>query len=119
MSEIKRNYVAKRLSESALHQGVIYLAGQVASDPSQDMAGQTRQVLADVDRLLAEINSDKTCILQCTIFISDMSKVADMNSVWDAWVSPGHTPPRATVQAQLGSPQKLIEVVVIAATRNR
>ncbi|MDD3937393.1 RidA family protein [Rhodoferax sp.] len=118
MDEIKRSHVGKRLSEVALYQGVVYLAGQVASDPTQDMAGQTRQVLADVDRLLGEHHSDKTCILQCLVYISDMSQFAEMNAVWDAWVVAGRTPPRATVQAQLASPQKLIEVVVTAAVRS-
>lgn len=117
MNEIQRSHVGKRLSEVAVYQGVVYLAGQVASDPYQDMAGQTRQVLSDVDSLLDEHNSDKTRILQCLIYISDMSQFAEMNSVWDKWVVSGYTPPRATVQAQLASPQKLIEVVVTAAVR--
>lgn len=115
MNEIQRSHVGTRLSEVATYQGVIYLAGQVASDPTQDMTGQTQQVLADVDRLLAEHHSDKTRILQCLIYISDMNQFAEMNAVWDKWVVPGHTPPRATVQAKLASPQKVIEVVVTAA----
>ncbi|AFQ51082.1 RidA family protein [Burkholderia cepacia] len=115
MSEIKRSHVGKRLSEAAIHQGVIYLAGQVPSDVAQDMSGQTRQVLASVDALLAEHGSDKSRILSCQIFLSDMSQVARMNEVWDAWVTPGQTPPRATVGAQLASPEKLIEIVIVAA----
>nr|WP_057927673.1 RidA family protein [Burkholderia ambifaria] len=116
MPEIKRSYVGKRLSEAAVHQGVVYLAGQVPSDVTQDMAGQTRQVLASIDALLAEQGSDKSRILSCQIFVSDMSQVAKMNEVWDAWVTPGQAPPRATVGAQLASPEKLIEVVIVAAT---
>lgn len=115
MAEIKRSHVGTRLSEVAMFQDVIYLAGQVPSDVTQDMAGQTRQVLASVDALLAEHGSDKSRILSCQIFISDMSQVSRMNEVWDAWVVPGHTPPRATVCAQLASPEKLIEIVVVAA----
>jgi len=119
MSDIQRSHIGKRLSQVALHQGVLYLAGQVASDVTQDMAGQTRQVLASVDVLLAEHGSDKSCILFCQIYLSDMSQFAAMNEVWDAWVVPGHTPPRATVGAPLASAEKLIEVVVIAARANR
>lgn len=115
MPEIKRSHVGKRLSEVAVHQGTIYLAGQVPSDVSQDMAGQTRQVLAAIDSLLAQHGSDKSRILSCQIFLSDMSQVAAMNEVWDAWVVPGHTPPRATVGAVLASPEKLIEVVIVAS----
>lgn len=115
MTEIKRSHVGKRLSEAAVFRGVVYLAGQVPNDVTQDMAGQTRQVLASVDALLAEHGSDKSRILSCQIFISDMSQVGKMNEVWDAWVVPGHTPPRATVCVQLASPEKLIEIVVVAA----
>jgi enamine deaminase RidA (YjgF/YER057c/UK114 family) len=115
MPEIKRSHVGTRLSEVAVHQGTVYLAGQVASDVSQDMAGQTRQVLTAVDSLLMQHGSDKSRILSCQIFLSDMSQVAAMNEVWDAWVVPGHTPPRATVGAVLASPEKLIEVVIVAS----
>jgi enamine deaminase RidA (YjgF/YER057c/UK114 family) len=98
---IQRLHVGPRLSEVAIHQGVVYLAGQVAEDPSQDMAGQTRQVLAAIDRLLAEAGTDKSRLLQVTIFVTSMAEFPAMNAVWDTWVVPGQTPPRATVQAAL------------------
>lgn len=112
---IQRLHVGKRLSEIAIHNGVVYLAGQVADDPSLDMAGQTRQVLAAIDRLLAEAGSDKTRILQTTIFVADMGEFAAMNAVWDAWVVQGQTPPRATVEAKLAKPEYRVEVKVVAA----
>lgn len=115
MPEIQRHHIGSRYAQVAIHQGVIYLAGQVASDVTQDLKGQTRQVLSAVDALLAEHGSDKTKLLSCQIFLSDMSKIAAMNEVWDTWVVPGHTPPRATVGAELASEQKLIEIVVTAA----
>ena len=112
---IQRLHVGTRLSEVAIHNGVVYLAGQVADDSSQDMSGQTRQVLAAIDRLLAEAGSDKGRILQATIFVADMAEFAAMNAVWDAWVVPGQTPPRATVQALLARPDFRVEIKVIAA----
>ena len=112
---IERLHVGSRLSEVAIHQGVVYLAGQVADDPSQDMAGQTRQVLAAIDRLLAEADSDKTRILQATIFVADMAEFAAMNEVWDQWVVEGRTPPRATVQALLARPEYRVEIKIVAA----
>jgi enamine deaminase RidA (YjgF/YER057c/UK114 family) len=115
MSEIMRSHVGKRLSEVARYNDVIYLAGQVADDVTQDIKGQTAQVLASVDHLLEEHGSDKTKILQCLIYISDMALFQQMNEVWDAWVAPGCTPPRATVEAKLASPAKLVEIVVTAA----
>jgi enamine deaminase RidA (YjgF/YER057c/UK114 family) len=115
--EIKRLYVGKRLSEVAIHNETVYLAGQIAEETSADIQGQTREVLGHVDRLLAESGSDKTCILSCQIYIKDMKDFAGMNEVWDDWVPSGHTPPRATVEARLANPEVLVEIVVIAAQR--
>jgi enamine deaminase RidA (YjgF/YER057c/UK114 family) len=115
MSSVQRFHVGPRMSETAVHQGVVYLAGQVADDASQDITGQTRQVLAAVDRLLAEAGSSKSHILRAQIFIVDLAEFDAMNAVWEAWVVPGHTPPRATVQANLAKPGWKIEVVVTAA----
>ena len=115
MTTIQRFHVGPRMSESAVFNGVVYLAGQVADDASQDIAGQTRQVLAAIDRLLTEAGSDKSRILRAQIFIADLAEFDAMNQVWEAWVVPGHTPPRATVQAALAKPTWKIEIVVTAA----
>jgi enamine deaminase RidA (YjgF/YER057c/UK114 family) len=112
---IQRLHVGPRLSEVAIHQGVVYLAGQVAEDPSQDMRGQTSQVLAAIDSLLAQAGSSKAHILQATIFVTSMDEFPAMNAVWDAWVVPGQTPPRATVQAALARPEYRVEIKIIAA----
>jgi len=112
---IKRLHVGPRMCEAAIHNGTIYLAGQVADDPSGDAAGQTRQVLAAIDKLLAEAGSDKTKILSAQIFLADIADFAAMNSVWDAWVPAGHTPARATVEAKLATPAYLVEIKIIAA----
>jgi enamine deaminase RidA (YjgF/YER057c/UK114 family) len=107
--------VGSRMSEMAVYNGTVYLAGQVADDATQDIQGQTRQVLAAVDALLARAGSDKSKILMAQIFLVDLADFDGMNLVWDAWVSAGHTPPRATVQAQLAKPGWKIEMVVTAA----
>jgi enamine deaminase RidA (YjgF/YER057c/UK114 family) len=112
---IQRFDVGTRMSEMAVHQGVVYLAGQVADDDGADIAGQTRQVLAAVDALLARAGSDKSRILRAQIYLADMADFAAMNEVWEAWVAPGNAPPRATVQATLARPGWRIEVVVTAA----
>ena len=113
--EIKRLHVGKRLSEVAIHNGTVYLAGQIASDTKQDILGQTREVLGHIDRLLAEAGSDKSRILSTQIYITDMANFPAMNTVWEAWVVPGQTPPRATVEAKLADPAGLVEIVVVAA----
>jgi enamine deaminase RidA (YjgF/YER057c/UK114 family) len=115
MSTIQRFDVGPRLSEMAVHNGIAYLAGQVAADATQDIQGQTRQVLAAIDSLLARAGSDKSKILRTQIFLADLADFAAMNAVWEAWVVPGHTPPRATVQATLAKPMWKVEVVVTAA----
>ena len=115
MTELQRFHVGPRLSEMAIHNGTVYLAGQVPDDTTADMRGQTAQVLAMIDRLLAEAGSDKSRMLMVQIFLPDIADIVAMNEVWDAWVAPGHTPPRATVQAKLANPGYKIEVVVTAA----
>lgn len=114
---LTRHHVGPRLSEMAVHGDTIYLAGQVPDDPTQDLHGQTAQVLAMVDRLLAEAGSDKSHILMTQIFLTDIGRIGEMNAVWDAWIPAGHTPPRATVQAALANPGYLIEIVVTAAKK--
>ena len=112
---MNRFHVGKRLSEMTVHNGIAYLAGQVAEDASADIRGQTSQVLAAIDRLLAEAGTDKSRILMAQIFIADLSDFAAMNEVWDAWVAPGNAPCRATVEAKLAKPTWKVEIVVTAA----
>ncbi len=114
---IERLHVGPRLSEAAIHNGVVYLAGQVAEDTALDITGQTQQVLDAVDRLLAECGSDKTRILQAMIFVKTMADFAGMNAVWDKWVVHGQTPPRATVESKLARPEFLVEIKIVAAQR--
>jgi enamine deaminase RidA (YjgF/YER057c/UK114 family) len=114
---IRRFHVGDRLSEMAIHHGTVYLAGQVPDDATQDIRGQTRQVLAAIDRLLTEAHTDNAHILMAQIFIADMADFAGMNEVWDDWVAPGDAPPRATVQARLGKPEWKVEIVVTAALK--
>lgn len=112
---VQRFDVGSRLSEMAIHNGTVYLAGQIPEDADEDIRGQTRQVLAAVDALLARAGTDKTRILMAQIFIADMADFDGMNEAWDAWVPAGHAPPRATVQARLGHPGWRLEMVVTAA----
>jgi enamine deaminase RidA (YjgF/YER057c/UK114 family) len=112
---IQRFDVGARLSEMAVHNGVCYLAGQVAGDDTQDIAGQTRQVLAAIDALLARAGTDKGKLLMCQIFITDLADFPAMNEVWEAWLPAGHAPPRATVEATLARPGWKVEMVVTAA----
>ena len=112
---IHRIDTGPRMSEAVVHGQTVYLAGQVADDTAADVRGQTEQVLASIDELLARVGSDKTKILQATVYLADIATFQDMNAAWDAWVAQGHTPARATVEAKLATPAYKVEIVVVAA----
>ena len=112
---IQRINPGKRLSDAVVHGSTVYLAGQVASDPSADVKTQTRDILAQIDRLLGGLGSSKQRLLSATIYLADMADYAAMNEVWDAWVPAGDLPARATVQARLAKPEYRIEIQAIAA----
>ena len=111
---LQRLHVAARYSEAAIFNGVVYLAGMVPECAAQDIRSQTADVLAQVDQRLAEAGSNKSLILRAQIYLADIKDIAAMNEVWDAWVSAGSAPPRATVQAALSNPDWRIEIVVTA-----
>lgn len=115
MSTIQRYHVGPRLSEIVVHNNTVYLAGQIAEVLDKDAKGQATEVLAAIDRLLAEVGSDKTRVLTVTIYLADMEDYDGMNEAWSAWAPHGHTPARATVQAQLADPRYRVEMSVIAA----
>jgi enamine deaminase RidA (YjgF/YER057c/UK114 family) len=113
---IERIGTGPRMSKAVVHGDTIYLAGQVADQTKgKSVADQTGEILGIIDGLLAQAGSDKTKILSATIWLTDMSTFAEMNSKWDAWVVQGSTPARATVQAQLAAPEYKVEIAVIAA----
>ena len=112
---IKRLHIGPRLSQVAIHGNTMYSAGIVADDPKADAAGQTRQILARIDEYLAEAGTDKSKLLNVTIWLADIKDFAAMNSVWDSWVPKGNTPPRACVEAKLAAPQYKVEIRVLAA----
>ena len=103
------------LSEIAMHNGVVYLAGQVPNDDSLDIKGQSREVFANIDAALAKAGSDKSKILSAQVFITDLANFDAFNSEWNQWVKDITPPARATVEAKLVNPNWLIEIMVIAA----
>ena len=112
---IQRLHVAKRYSEVVIHNVTIYLAGQLADEFDGDIHEQTRQTLANIDKMLAEAGSDKSKILSLTIFLKDMADYDGLNAEYDAWVADGHAPARACVEAKMYKPEVLVEMCVVAA----
>ena len=112
---IERIGVGLRMSQAVVHGDRVFLAGVVADDLSADVRGQTEQILAKIDGLLAQAGTDKTNLLTTNIWLSDISTFADMNAAWDEWVAPGCTPARATVEAKLATPDYRVEIMVQAA----
>ena len=120
MSQVENNgitrfHVGARLSESAVFNGVVYLAGMVPEAGDTDIEGQTRDVLNQIEQRLREAGSDKSRLLRVQIYLSNIDDIQAMNTVWDAWVTPGNAPPRATVEARLANSNYKIEVVATAA----
>lgn len=113
---VQRINPGPRMSKAVVHGNTVYLAGQVADKAvGKSVREQTTEILAIIDGLLKEAGTDKTKLLMTNIWLSDMATFAEMNAVWDGWVSPGNTPARATVEAKLAGPQYTVEIAVIAA----
>ena len=114
--KIERHDVGPRMSKCVVHGDTVYLAGLVADNPKgKSVTEQAKDIVGQIDALLAKAGSDKTKLLSANIWITDMANFAEMNAVWDAWVSPGHTPARATVEAKLAAPDYKLEIMVVAA----
>lgn len=112
---IERRHVGPRMSQSVTAGGLVFLAGQVATQPASSVAEQTRQIVARIDELLTEAGSHKRHLLSASIWLVDIGRIGEMNAVWDAWVEPGQTPARATVEARLAAPEYLVEIAAVAA----
>jgi enamine deaminase RidA (YjgF/YER057c/UK114 family) len=103
------------LSQAVEHGDTVYLAGVLAKDLSKDIKGQTREVLAEIDRLLAQAGSSRSRLLQCHIWLTDIRDRPAMNEIWSEWIDKGNLPARACVEAKLADPKALVEIMVIAA----
>ncbi|UWR63732.1 RidA family protein [Phaeobacter inhibens] len=114
MTQIERHHIGTRMSKIVKHGETIYLCGQVGT-AGASITQQTQDCLDKIDALLAEAGSDKSRMLQCTIWLSDMANFAAMNEVWDAWVPEGAAPARACGEAKLARPELLVEMIVVAA----
>lgn len=112
---MERYDVGPRMSEMTVYNKVAYLSGQIPEDTSQDITGQTRQVLAEIDKLLALVASDRQHVLRAEIFLADMADFEGMNKAWDEWVVEGATPARATFEAKLAHAEWKVEIIVTAA----
>ncbi|OUR78673.1 hypothetical protein A9Q83_07305 [Alphaproteobacteria bacterium 46_93_T64] len=114
MSDITRLKVGPRMSQAVTYNGTIWLAGQVGA-AGKSITEQTTSILSQVDALLEEAGSNKSKILQATIWLSSMDDFAEMNAVWDNWVDPANTPARACGEARLATPDFNVEIMIIAA----
>jgi enamine deaminase RidA (YjgF/YER057c/UK114 family) len=116
MSDIRRIQNNGRLSKVTVHNGVLYMTGQIAEDDAgKDITRQTQEVLRRIDALLEEAGTDKSRILKAYLYVADMATFGEINAVWDRWVAVGHEPARTTIEAQLTAPHYGIEIGVIAA----
>jgi enamine deaminase RidA (YjgF/YER057c/UK114 family) len=113
---IQRFETGPRMSQVVVHGNTVYLAGVVANKTAgESVTKQTQEILSIIDGHLAKAGTDKSKLLSATIYITDMKNFSEMNAAWDAWVSSGNTPARATVEAKLAGPQYHVEIMVVAA----
>ncbi len=113
---IQRIETNARMSKAVVHGDTVFLAGLIADKTlGQSVAEQTREILGLIDSYLAKAGTDKSKLLTATIWLSDIRTVDELNKVWDAWVTPGHTPARACIEALLQGPEKKVEIQVTAA----
>ena len=113
---IERHEVGPRMSKCVVHGNTVYLSGIVANEPKgKSVTEQTKDIVGQIDGLLAKAGTDKSKLLSTNIWIADMATFAEMNSVWDSWVVAGQTPARATVEAKLATPDYKVEIMVVAA----
>ena len=115
MSTISRQLSDSRLSRLVTHNGIAYLAGLTADNRGAPIKGQTEQILEKIDGLLKLADTDKSRLLTATVYISDMRLKPQMDEAWIAWVDPNQTPARACVETRLGTPDTLVEIMVVAA----
>lgn len=111
---ISRLESGARMSQAVIANGFAFLAGQVAPDPTADVQGQTRQILGEIDRLLAAAGTSKERILTANVYLADIGTFAEMNKAWDAWVAKDAKPARATIEAKLAAPEYRVEIQVTA-----
>ncbi|WP_185266022.1 RidA family protein [Halopseudomonas xiamenensis] len=115
---IQRLHTDRRMSQIVIHQGTVYLSGQVGESMEAGVEQQTEETLQEIEKLLAEAGSDKEHILSVTIYLKDIERdFAGMNAVWDRWLPEGVAPARATVEAGMCESDILVEMSVIAALR--
>ncbi|WP_157217799.1 RidA family protein [Flavisphingomonas formosensis] len=111
---IQRLHSNSRMSQAVIHNGIVYLAGQIGA-PGEDVTTQTKAVLDSIDALLAEAGTDRSRLLQATIWLADMSDFAAMNAVWEPWIGGNNPPARATGEVKLATPDYKVEIIVTAA----
>jgi len=113
---LKRIDAGKRMSSAVIHGGKVYLAGFVAEAAAgKSVSEQTKDILGQIDVVLKKAGTSKTNIIKANIWLTDINTFAEMNSAWDAWVVPGQTPARATVESKLAAPGLDVEIMVEAA----
>jgi enamine deaminase RidA (YjgF/YER057c/UK114 family) len=116
--EIVRIEAGPRYSQAVRAGGLVFTIGQVAiGAPGADVATQTADIVARLDRLLEEAGSDKSRLVCATVYLAELHFYEAMNSVWDKWVQTGSTPARTCVQAKLLSPDYAVEIAIVAAVR--
>jgi 2-iminobutanoate/2-iminopropanoate deaminase len=99
---------------------MIFVSGNVAVDAAGktvapgDIKGQTRQVLANIEKVLAEAGATRDDIVKITTFLTDLKNYPGFAEVRGEFFKPPY-PASTAVQAQLINPEWLVEIEAVAA----
>ena len=111
---IKRIQAGNRMSQAVVAGGLVHVAGQVPDDRKAGIEGQTRDVLAKIDALLAEAGTDKSRLVAVNVFLPHIADFDAMNAVYDAWIDRANPAARACVEARLADPDLRVEMTAVA-----
>ena len=111
---IRRFDFDTRIHHGVIHNGTVYLTGQVGT-PGTSAEAQMAEVLAKIDDLLAKAGTDKSKILHVQMWLDDIRDFEAVNRVWDAWVPLEHAPARSSGEGRMAKPGMLVELIVTAA----
>jgi enamine deaminase RidA (YjgF/YER057c/UK114 family) len=112
---IKRHHPGASLSRLVECGNLVFVAGTTADNKSANCKAQTEEVLRKIDRLMDEAGTNKSRILWCNVWVSDIREKEQMDAAWQAWVDPDNKPARATVESRLATPDTRVEIMMICA----
>jgi enamine deaminase RidA (YjgF/YER057c/UK114 family) len=112
---IKRHIPGPVLCRVVEYNGLVFVAGTTADNRNAGCRQQTEEVLGKIDQSLALAGTNRSRLLQATVWLADIREKEQMDAAWKAWLDGGEKPARACVESRLGTPETRVEIMVVAA----